>query len=155
LAQSSDSPTLARLRKKFELTFPEAQWHIYQPLDRDHEFEGARLAFGRTVRPQYQLQKAKTIVCFDADILGMHPGHQRWCRDWAAGRNPNSPTCSRLWAFETGFAITGAAAHLRQTILPSKMLDFVNELAEGLTSLKKSPASEPVSPMNSLTVQIN
>ncbi len=132
LSQTNSSPTFARLRLQFQSTFPEARWHVYQPLDRDHELAGSKLAFKRVVRPQYHLPNATTIVCFDADLLGSHPGHQKWCRDWAAARNPDSHHYSRLWSFETGYSVTGAAADIRQTILPSQMSGLIQTIAAGL-----------------------
>lgn len=132
LAQSTSSPTFARLRQIFGTAFPEARWHVYQPLDRDLEFAGSKMALGRVVRAQYDLQKATSIVCFDADLLGSHPGHQKWCRDWATARNPDSQHYNRLWSFETGYSITGAAADIRQTILPSQMPGLLQTIAAGL-----------------------
>ena len=132
LAQANSSPTFARIRNQFQTAFPEARWHVYEPLDRDYEFAGSMLAFNRVVRCQYQLQNAATIVCLDADLLGTHPGHQKWCRDWAAGRNPNSKSYSRLWAFESGYSITGAAADIRQPLLPSEMPKLVRAIAAGV-----------------------
>lgn len=132
LAQSSDSPTLTRLRHEFEAAFPLANWHVYQPIDRDNEFAGAKLAFGQAVRTQYQIRNARTIVCLDADVLGLHPGHQRWCRDWAAGRNPDASSYSRWWALEAGFSTTGAAADIRHPVLPSQMLALTTAIAAGL-----------------------
>jgi len=132
LAQSNSSPTFAQLRQKFQTAFPESRWHVYQSLDRDAEFAGSRVAFGKVVRSQYQLQNARTIVCLDADLLGMHPGNLRWSRDWAAGRDPNSGVYSRLWIFEAGYSVTGAAADVRQTLLPTAMPGLVRAIAGGL-----------------------
>ncbi len=132
LAQSTSSPTYARLRREFQLTFPDARWHVYQPLDRNLEHAGSKMAFDRVVRPQFQLQNAATIVSLDCDLLGLHPGHQRWCRDWAASRNPNGGSFSRMWVFESRYTVTGAAADIRQTILPSQMLALVQSIAAGL-----------------------
>lgn len=154
LAQASDSPTFTRMRKTFESKFPSARWHVYQPLDRDYEFEGSKVAFGQAVRPQFQLKNARTIVCLDADILGTHPGHQRWCRDWASGRDPESQEYSRLWSFETGYSITGAAADIRQTILPSQVLGLVQAIATGL-GVNSKPGFQPVSDSNGLANRVD
>ena len=132
LAQPNCGPTFAGLRQQFQSAFPEARWHVYQSLDRDEELSGSNMAFGRPLRCQYHLQNASTIVCLDADLLGTHPGHLKWSRDWAATRNPDSGKYSRLWMYEAGYSITGAAADVRQVVLPSAMIQLVRTIAAGL-----------------------
>ncbi len=154
LAQSTSSPTFSRLRNEFQLVFPDARWHVYQPLDGDSGYAGSKMAFDRDVRPQFQLQNAATIVSLDCDLLGLHPGHQRWCRDWAAGRNPNGGTYSRMWVFESGYSITGAAADIRQPILPSQMLELVQSIAAGL-GLKSGIGIQPDGDSSELTTQVD
>ena len=132
LAQSCSSPTFHRLREEFQLRFPEARWHVYQPNDRDNDFAGSKLAFGHARRSQFHLKNARTIVCLDADLLGTHPGHQKWCRDWAEGRNPDSNHYSKVWSFEATYSITGAAADIRQPVLPSEMWTLVTAIAAGV-----------------------
>ncbi len=129
LAQSQSSPTFDRLRREFQLKFPNAQWHVYQPINRDNEFAGTKQAFGRVLRPQFDLQKSKTIVCLDADLLGLHPGHQKWCHDWAAGRNPDSKNYSRMWSFESSYSVTGAAGDVRIPVAPSQMSALLKTIA--------------------------
>lgn len=143
LAQSNSSPTFAQLRRQFQLTFPDAHWHVYQPVDRELEFAGAENAFGRVVRPRFHLQNALTIVCLDCDLFGLHPGHQRWCRDWAAGRKPSGEAYSRVWAFEPGYSITGATADIRVPVRPSEILSLLTAIAVGL-GIDSGSGSQPV-----------
>jgi molybdopterin-containing oxidoreductase family iron-sulfur binding subunit len=125
LSQSTSSPTYSRLRGQIQTAFPKSTWHRYDPIDRDNELAGAKLAFGQAVRCQYHLDQASTIVCLSADLLGSHPGHQRWCRAWARGRQPDSKSFNRLIAVESGYSITGAAADIRQPLRPSQIANLV------------------------------
>ena len=61
LTETVTSPTLhAQINAVLE-QFPEAQWIQFEPLNRDNVHEGARLAFGEIVEPQYHFDKAR--VC--------------------------------------------------------------------------------------------
>ena len=46
LSEASSSPSLARLRTRFEETFPRATWFEHEPLSRDAEREATRRLFG-------------------------------------------------------------------------------------------------------------
>ena len=37
--------------------YPQAKWHVYEPVNRDNVLEGAKLAFGQPVETQYNLSK--------------------------------------------------------------------------------------------------
>ena len=47
LTEASSSPSLADMKARFLKAFPQAHWHEYEPISRDNEIEGARLAIGR------------------------------------------------------------------------------------------------------------
>ena len=49
--------------------FPEAKWHVYEPVNRDNVLEGAKLAFGQPVETRYEFSKADVILSLDADFL--------------------------------------------------------------------------------------
>ena len=49
LSRTFSSPTLADQKKDFLAKFPEAKWHVYEPVNRDNVLEGAKLAFGQPV----------------------------------------------------------------------------------------------------------
>ena len=71
------------------------------------------LAYGRPLRTHLRLDRARVIVCLDADPLGSHPAAVRYARDFAAGRQPESGKMSRLYVVESGVSLTGAAADHR------------------------------------------
>lgn len=120
LVQPTSSPTWRRLQGEFQQSFPEARWFEYQPLHRDNEFAGSRNAFGQVLRPQYDLKRAKTIVLFDADLLGSHPAHLKLASDWAAGRRSvDDGKMNRIYSIEPGMSLTGSVADVRLPLKPS------------------------------------
>ncbi len=129
LSQPVSSPTFGMLQTQIQLDFPKSSWHIYCPVDRDNEREAAKIAFGQAVRCQYHLDQASTIVCFEADILGNHPAHQRLARDWAIGRQPDAVSYNRLIAIESAYSVTGAAADVRYPLRPSEIVAVIQYVA--------------------------
>ena len=58
LTQTISSPTLADQVKAFLAIYPEAKWHVYEPVNRDNVLEGARMAFGQPVETRYDFSKS-------------------------------------------------------------------------------------------------
>lgn len=139
LSQPSSSPSLARMKDGLLATFPGVKWYEYEPINRDNEIKGARLAFGKPVRPQYHLDKAEVIVSFDSDILGSHPNQVRHARDWAKGRkSADDGTMSRLYVVESTMTITGGVADHRLPIRSAKIGGLVQALAQKLSLMPGS-----------------
>ena len=69
LTQGVTSPTLAAQIHSYLEANPMAKWHVYEPINRDNVYEGAKLAFGEPVETRYDLSKADVIVSLDADFL--------------------------------------------------------------------------------------
>ncbi len=88
LAEASSSPTLAAQKARLLAEFPQAVWHEYEPISRDNERAGSHLAFGKekTYRTQLAFEKAKVILCLDADPIGGHPAAVEYIRGFAKGR---------------------------------------------------------------------
>jgi len=117
LAGESSSPTLLRLRERFQSTFPEAAWVEYEPVSRDAERAALRSAFGRVVRPLLHLDRARVVACFDADPLLEPPTGVRYAGDFAHARRPErGRDMVRLYAVEPRPSITGAAADARLAV---------------------------------------
>ena len=118
LTRTVSSPALAdQLRSVLKL-YPQAKWHVYEPVNRDNVLEGAKMAFGQPVETQYRLENADVIVSLDADFLyAGFPGSTRYHRDFAKRRNPDSGKMSRLYVVESTPSSTGAKADHR---LPGK-----------------------------------
>src|SRR6266571_1758495 len=58
LTQTVSSPTLADQLRSLLKIYPQAKWHVYEPINRDNVLEGAKLAFGQPVETQYKLENA-------------------------------------------------------------------------------------------------
>src|ERR1700726_2292452 len=91
LTPTISSPTLADQLRNFLKIYPQAKWHVYEPVNRDNVREGAKLAFGQPVETRYQLENANVILSLDADFLyAGYPGSTRYIRDFAKRRNPDA-----------------------------------------------------------------
>ncbi len=127
LTPTISSPTLADQLRNFLKIYPQAKWHVYEPINRDNVLEGAKLAFGQPVETRYDFSKADVIVSLDADFLyAGFPGNTRYIRDFASRRNPDSGNMNRLYVIESTPSSTGAKADDRLPIRASE----VEKLAE-------------------------
>jgi molybdopterin-containing oxidoreductase family iron-sulfur binding subunit len=142
LAEADSSPTLAALRSKLLKVFPQSKWLEYEPIDDDNQQAGAVLAYGKPLRTHLRLDRARVIVCLDADPLGDHPAAVQYARDFAAGRQPESGRMNRLYVVESGLSLTGTAADHRLPLRASQILAFAvqleRELAQGKPQTKES-----------------
>jgi MoCo/4Fe-4S cofactor protein with predicted Tat translocation signal len=113
LTPTISSPTLADQLRTFLKTYPQAKWHVYEPVNRDNVLEGAKLAFGQPVETRYDFSKADVIVSLDADFLyAGYPGNTKYIRDFASRRNPDG-NMNRLYVIESNPSSTGAKADHR------------------------------------------
>ncbi len=129
LTPTISSPTLADQLRNFLKIYPQAKWHVYEPVNRDNVLEGAKLAFGQPVETRYDLSKADVIVSLDADFLyAGFPGNTRYIRDFAKRRNPDAPM-NRLYVIESTPSSTGAKADHRLPLRASDIADFASKLA--------------------------
>jgi MoCo/4Fe-4S cofactor protein with predicted Tat translocation signal len=113
LTPTISSPALADQLRNFLKIYPQAKWHVYEPVNRDNVLEGAKLAFGQPVETRYDFEKADVIVSLDADFLyAGFPGNVRYIRDFAKRRNPDG-NMNRLYVIESTPTTTGAKADHR------------------------------------------
>ena len=132
LTPTISSPTLADQLRNFLKIYPQAKWHVYEPVNRDNVLEGAKLAFGEPVETRYDLSKADVIVSLDADFLSAgFPGNTRYIRDFAARRNPDSGNMNRLYVIESTPTSTGAKADHRVPMRAGDTERFVRLLLNG------------------------
>ena len=116
LTPTISSPTLADQLRNFLKLYPQAKWHVYDPVNRDNVLEGAKLAFGQPVETRYDLSKADVIVSLDADFLSAgFPGNTRYIRDFAKRRDPDGKM-NRLYVIESTPTSTGAKADHRWSL---------------------------------------
>jgi Fe-S-cluster-containing dehydrogenase component/anaerobic selenocysteine-containing dehydrogenase len=133
LSEASSSPSLADLRGRWQASFPQARWYEYEPLSRDNEREGARLAFGRPYRAHLHLDQADVIVSFDSDFLMTHPAALKYAGDFAARRGGDGGTINRLYVLESNLTVTGGMADHRWAVRSSEMGVVLAQLAARLT----------------------
>jgi molybdopterin-containing oxidoreductase family iron-sulfur binding subunit len=111
LTETVTSPTLAAQLTGLLERYPRAQWHQYQPLNRDNVYAGARLAFKSHLEPQYRFDRAEIVVALDADFLDAMPGSVRYARDFMGTRRAQGrASMSRLYVAESTPSLSGAAA---------------------------------------------
>ena len=121
LTPTISSPTLADQLRNFLKIYPDAKWHVYEPVNRDNVLEGAKMAFGQPVETRYDFSKADVIVSLDADFLyAGFPGNTKYIRDFASRRNPDSGNMNRLYVIESTPTSTGAKADHR---IPLRAVD--------------------------------
>src|SRR5882672_689590 len=124
LTPTISSPTLADQLRNFLKSYPQAKWHVYEPVNRDNVLEGAKMAFGQPVETRYDLENADVIVSLDADFLyAGFPGNVRYIRDFAKRRNPDG-NMNRLYVIESTMTSTGAKADHRLPVTASEILNF-------------------------------
>ncbi len=147
LSESSSSLTLADLKAKFLEKYPNTVWAEYEPLTRDAEVEAGQMAFRKNVRALYHLNRARTIVSLDGDLLGVHPNKVRHSADWAAGRRmaDTDKAMNRLYIAESCFSLTGSVADHRLPIRPSQLSSIALGLAAalGVAGVTAPDLSEP------------
>jgi molybdopterin-containing oxidoreductase family iron-sulfur binding subunit len=121
LTTTISSPTLADQIRNFLKLYPQAKWHVYEPVNRDNALEGAKMAFGQPVETRYDFTKADVIVSLDADFLyGGFPGNVKYIRDFASRRNPDG-NMNRLYVIESTPSATGAKADHRVGLKASEI----------------------------------
>ena len=133
LTRTISSPSFADQFRQLPKLYPQAKWHIYEPINRDNVYAGAQMAFGQPVETQYRLENADVIVSLDADFLyAGFPGMTRYARDFAKRRDPDSEKMSRLYVVESTPSSTGAKADHRLPMRASEIESFTRALAEAI-----------------------
>jgi molybdopterin-containing oxidoreductase family iron-sulfur binding subunit len=118
LAESSTSPSRARLQKIIAQKFPKSQWFTYDAIDSGIHQRAATQAFGQPVKPVFHFDKARVILSLDCDFLGGEDDGHNHIRKFAAGRKMGDGM-SRLYAVESLFTLTGANADHRLRVAAS------------------------------------
>ncbi|GAB5561131.1 MAG: TAT-variant-translocated molybdopterin oxidoreductase [Synoicihabitans sp.] len=135
LAETSSSPSRARLVKALKQKLPQAIWAEYDAINDSPPVAAAEAAFGKQVKPLYHFEKASRVVAIDADFFQSESGALGYARDFAKGRKvikKNDPM-NRLYAVESTFTLTGSMADHRLRLGSSHMLAFVAALGAKLT----------------------
>ena len=129
LAESSTSPSSARLQKIIATKFPQSKWFTYDAIDSGIHQRAATQAFGQPVKPIFHFDKAKVILSLDCDFLGGEDDAHNHIRKFAAGRKAERGM-SRLYAVESLFTLTGANADHRLRVAASEILQIAGLISE-------------------------
>jgi len=137
LVYAHRSPTLAAALADLRSAMPSARVVRWDPFPRDAIREGSRMAFGEALEPLPDFAKAKVIVSLDSDFLWVEGEPVRQARDFASNRRLEkaSDGLNRLYAVESTYTITGAAADHRLRLRRSEIPRFAASLARELSAL--------------------
>lgn len=152
LMEPGNSPSRRRLQRVLAEKYPQARWHIYEPVGLDVHTRAATLAFGQPVKPVFRYDAAEVIVSLDCDFLGSEEGVQDNIRRFVAKRQPEGPegSLNRLYVIEGLMSLTGFQADHRLRVPSSAVLQVAAALAAealgsggnlaGLQNLAQPPA---------------
>ncbi len=143
LTEKVTSPTLGDQLGRFFAEYPNARWHLHEPVSARHVEDGLQRVFGVPQTPLYQVEAADVIVALDSDFLFGLPGSLRYARMFAGRRRvrEGAAEMNRLYAVESTATITGAAADYRLPLPPSEVYRVVRALAAGLDVAEGPPVS--------------
>ena len=138
LIEPTSSVTVRGQLQRLRDRLPKAQIFTYSPLSPVNELRGSELAFRRPARARFDLRNAKAILTLDADLLGIHADATSHAKDFATGRDP-ATGMNRLYAVESQFSITGAAADHRLPIKTSDIGLFLADLERAVRERLGTP----------------
>ena len=127
LAESSTSPSRARLQKIIAQKFPKSQWFTYDAIDSGiHQRAATRHSASRCV--QFIISTRQRSSCRSTAIFSAEDDAHNHIRRFALGRNPEARRMSRLYAVESLFTLTGASADHRMRVPASLVGTVANEI---------------------------
>lgn len=148
IAESSSSPTRARLQAALAARFPNAVWATHDAVDSSIHTEAASLVAGKRVSPYFKFDAAKRVLSLDCDFLGGEDEMSRYTRDFAKGRKIAKPDAAkkddlinRLYAVESLMTLTGGNADHRLRVAPSQVAAVAAQLAAEVLKLSGSSVS--------------
>ncbi|MEI2725863.1 MAG: hypothetical protein V9H26_20815 [Verrucomicrobiota bacterium] len=115
LGEQTHSPSRRRLHEEISKKLPKAKWFLYDAIDTNVHQRAATKAFGRSVKPIFRYDEAKTILALDCDFIGGEDDAHNNIRRFSKGRKLEKPedSMSRLYAVESLFTPTGVSADHR------------------------------------------
>ncbi len=156
LLERSSSPSRLRLQKLLSEKLPQAKWYIHEAVDLDIHHRAASEAFGKSVKPYYNFDKANVVVSLDCDFLGSEEDVHNHIRRFAGRRHLESSKDSiiRLYQVEALLSVTGFNADHRLRIPASAVAQLAGALAAevlkqtggtvgGLENLGQPPGVDP------------
>ncbi len=140
VAEPTSSMTFAALKRQLENRFSQVRFVNYEHLTANRATRGYRTAFGRAVRPAWNMEEAEVILSLDADFLSAAADDTiANTRGFARSRRiEETGSMSRLYAVESGYSITGGMADHRLRLKSGAVGAFAASLARAL-GLHSSP----------------
>ncbi|MCA8922414.1 MAG: TAT-variant-translocated molybdopterin oxidoreductase [Planctomycetes bacterium] len=137
LSATTSSRVLQHVREtRLGKYFPKSTWLDFDPLTRDEEHNGVRAAFGRPLRPQYHLDRARVVVCLGDDPLHDHPNALAHARGFSDARralgSSHEQRMNRLYVAEGELSLAGTQADHRLAVAGSQLPRLGLELAKRL-----------------------
>ena len=137
LTETVTSPSMAHEIQTILRRFPQARWHIHEPLDTDNARQGAIHAFGEPLDMRLRLDRADIIVSLDCDFLSAGPTAVRFGRDFSLRRGQrttqnNAPAMNRLYVVESNLTVTGMTADHRWPMKNAAIESFACAIAQAL-----------------------
>ena len=146
LAESSNSPSRARVQALLKQKLPQSNWAVYEPVDFRIHDDAASVVAGGPASAYYQLDRASVVLALDSDFLGGEQDGQRMTRGFAKGRKVTKPgdPMNRLYAVESLMTLTGAGADHRLRIASSSVIQVAAQIAAEVIRLTKAPVESGV-----------
>ena len=135
ISEQIGSPSLERMRQA--LVAKGAKWFTVNNVNNDNAMAGCKAAFGKPYNMHYAMDKAAVVVSIDADPLGSDPGGLGNNINFVKGRDADHGHMNRLYAIESQFTTTGAAADHRISVQSKKIASFVGALAAAVQAATK------------------
>jgi molybdopterin-containing oxidoreductase family iron-sulfur binding subunit len=135
LVEENPSPTVQAMRQRMADRFGDLRWVTYSATGDDPVRLGMQQAFGRPLRPRYDLGEAEVILSLDSDFLdGRHRDFLHNTQSFADGRRLEGPEddMSRLYAVESQFSTTGGTADHRLRLQARRIKAFAAALGAEL-----------------------
>ncbi len=134
LSSDLNSPTALRLKEQLEGQYPNMLWATYEASYAGNDLKAAAKLFGANTRQRINLAEAKIILSLDSDFLSGQTGDMAAIREFAAGRDVESPESemNRLYAVESRYSNTGGMADHRLRLPASYIGAFASQVAAEL-----------------------
>lgn len=137
------SPTLLRRIGSLLEQWPNARWHVHEPVNGDLAYEATSRVFGRPLDRHLMLEGAEIVVSLDDDFFGPGPRQAIHARRWAARRQAfqkGEGDC-RLFVAEATPSLTGAMADER-LVTATLRIEAVGHAVAARLGLKSASAPE-------------
>jgi molybdopterin-containing oxidoreductase family iron-sulfur binding subunit len=135
LMEEHPSPTVQAMRQRMADRFSNLRWITYSSTGDNPVRLGMQQAFGRPLRPRYNLGEAEVILSLDSDFLdGRHRDFLHNTQSFAEGRRleDTDDDMSRLYAVESQFSTTGGSADHRLRMQARRVKAFAAALGAEL-----------------------